>query len=309
LSRNDPPGTFRTDAITVSYVPPGAAETTLATAMPQTLPADLSVNLEPGCPLGDPLCGFRAGMTVVIYNASGNAEALAVTAAGPATLRVERPDRRSADAAYPADSSSIAELVNVVYALRNDPLTGASQLIAREGANGLDVAVVDHVVGLHFSYFGEPEPPRRLADRATGSGPVTTYGPAPPLSEQPSAGGSLWVESCVYSIDVTSGNPIPRLPLLSADETVSGSLVELTSAQLTDGPWCPSDLASDRWDADLLRIRRIAVTVRIESANASLRGPAGVLFSRGGTSRDGRRWLPDREVTFDVSPRNLNFRR
>ena len=100
---------------------------------------------------------------------------------------------------------------------------------------------------------------------------------------------------------------VPRL----ADIAFGGSgsqtnaLVQLTSAQLTDGPWCPDGASAKRWDADLLRVRRIGVTLRVESANAALRGPASVLFAHGGTSKSGNKWLPDQQVTFQVSPRNL----
>jgi hypothetical protein len=78
---------------------------------------------------------------------------------------------------------------------------------------------------------------------------------------------------------------------------------------LTDGPWCPDGLAPNRFDADLFRVRKIRVTVRVQSALASLRGPAGTLFLKGGTARTGYRYVPDLEVQFDVTPRNLNLDR
>jgi hypothetical protein len=81
--------------------------------------------------------------------------------------------------------------------------------------------------------------------------------------------------------------------------------VRLDAAMLGDGPWCPDPADPNRWDADLLRVRAIGVTVRVEAANAALRGPASTLFARGGTSRDGKRWLPDQEIRFYVAPRNL----
>jgi hypothetical protein len=87
------------------------------------------------------------------------------------------------------------------------------------------------------------------------------------------------------------------------------SLVKLSAAQLTDGPWLPDPAADDRWDADLLRIRRVVVTLRVEAAGASLRGPASALFAHGGTSRGGHAWVPDVEVRFDLSPRNMNLGR
>jgi hypothetical protein len=78
---------------------------------------------------------------------------------------------------------------------------------------------------------------------------------------------------------------------------------------LTDGPWCPNAVATNRFDADLLRVRKIRVTLRVQSALASLRGPAGTLFLKGGTARAGERFVPDLEVQFDIAPRNMNLGR
>lgn len=52
-------------------------------------------------------------------------------------------------------------------------------------------------------------------------------------------------------------------------------------------------------------ISRVRVTVRVEAAPSSLRGPAGVAFINAGTSTSSERFLPDREITFDVTPRNV----
>ena len=60
-------------------------------------------------------------------------------------------------------------------------------------------------------------------------------------------------------------------------------------------------------DADLLRIRRVRFTLRVQTALASLRGPAGLLFTHGGLSRAAGRTVPDVEIQFDVTPRNLNL--
>ena len=50
-------------------------------------------------------------------------------------------------------------------------------------------------------------------------------------------------------------------------------------------------------------------TRRKLAANDLLRGPAGVLFRHGGRSSSGERFIPDQEVRFDVSPRNMNLGR
>jgi hypothetical protein len=64
--------------------------------------------------------------------------------------------------------------------------------------------------------------------------------------------------------------------------------VRLEPALFQDGPWFPDERDRNRFDMDLLRIRRVRVTVRVEAASAL------------------RPFLPDREVSFDVAPRNLN---
>jgi hypothetical protein len=63
----------------------------------------------------------------------------------------------------------------------------------------------------------------------------------------------------------------------------------LAPAALEDGPWFPDDRDRNRFDTDLLKIRRIRVTMRAQPAPAAL-----------------RRLLPEREIRFDVAPRNLN---
>jgi hypothetical protein len=85
--------------------------------------------------------------------------------------------------------------------------------------------------------------------------------------------------------------------------------VELTQQMLSDGPFCPDNVKSNRFDADLLRIRRVRATVRVQAALASLRGPAGTLFMKGGIGTNPSRFVPDQEVSFDVTPRNLNLGR
>ena len=87
----------------------------------------------------------------------------------------------------------------------------------------------------------------------------------------------------------------------------AGDLTPLDMAAFEDGPWCAS--AADAFDADLTTIRRIRVALRVEAALDSMRGPSGPLFARAGTSTSANRFVPDREMEFDVSPRNLNVDR
>jgi hypothetical protein len=167
------------------------------------------------------------------------------------------------------------------------------------GGSSLDVPVVDHVVGFRVEYFGDPRPPTMVTTLADRTGPWTTYGPAPSDVAVPPYGPR---ENCVFQDNGTE-QPSPRLPELVPD---AGHLVVLGPSQLSDGPWCPDDRASDRWDADLLRVRTLAVTLRVQAASAALRGPAGVLFVHQGRARVSQRWAPDVEVRLRISPRNLN---
>jgi hypothetical protein len=81
---------------------------------------------------------------------------------------------------------------------------------------------------------------------------------------------------------------------------------EIDPATFQDGPWSPGDVSIGAFDADLLKIRRVRVTLRVQAARATLRGPAGVLFTHGGTASSMERYLPDREIRVDVAPRNLD---
>jgi hypothetical protein len=88
---------------------------------------------------------------------------------------------------------------------------------------------------------------------------------------------------------------------LPADD---GDQVELTQVLLTDGPWCGLS-TSGVFDADLYRLRRIRVTLRVQANAAWARGREPNLFQRPGTGTAVRLLVPDYVITFDVSPRNL----
>jgi hypothetical protein len=243
--------------------------------------------------VGDLNCGFTASTTVVVFDDTGAYDTYTVTKVDAAGLHLQH-DMRDSTKTYAANLARIAAATSRTYFLKSDPATDTFQLMRYDGDGAADAPVVDHVVGLSFRYFGDPEPPAIRRAITETVGPWTTYGPRPQASG----------DNCVFA---GNGTPIPSsvLPVLGAGT----SLVPLSAATLTDGPWCPDAVNPNRFDADLLRIRRIAVTLRVESAAAALRGPAGPLFARAGTSTSGRRLVPDREIRFDVSPRNLNLER
>ena len=80
----------------------------------------------------------------------------------------------------------------------------------------------------------------------------------------------------------------------------------LDPAVLQDGPWVPDDPDRMTFDADLLRIRRVRVVLRVQAALKSMRGPSGVLFAHGGTPTSAERYLPDLELRFDVALRSVS---
>jgi prepilin-type N-terminal cleavage/methylation domain-containing protein len=298
----DAPGTFRTDAVTLMYVPTSKAQATIAEPQPSRS-GTVHVNIAAGCSLNDAACGFTQARLAVVFGATGSFDVFKVTAVDGSLLYLEHRLEDSA-AVHPAGSRIVQAVVRSYYP-KVDPATGAFQLVRDDGDGGPIVPVIDHVVGLAFEYFGAARPPRMRRSRWDPDGPWTTYGPRPPApGEQP----TLYPpgENCVFTSD-GSGVPVPRLPTL--DAVLADGPVPLTMAELTDGPWCPDAAASPRFDADLLRIRSVAVTLRVESAIDAFRGPAGALFSRPGTSSVGGRLLPDQEIRFLVSPRNLDLLR
>lgn len=131
-----------------------------------------------------------------------------------------------------------------------------------------DLPLVDHVSELTFAYYASPSP----------------------LDVSRPPDGSV---SCLFS----------GTPLTPALADLGGAAPRLLNlAELQDGPDCGA--GPQRFDGDLLRIRRIRVTLRLEAASDDLRA-SGSTFSRPGTSRGGDSVVSDFEVSFDVSPRNL----
>jgi Tfp pilus assembly protein PilW len=295
----DAPGTFAVDRPTLLAVPPTAAETTL-TAPLASGAVTLQVARESNCAAGVNLCGFTANLPVLVFDEQGSVSLFTVTSVADALLQVTvtRPPN-GANLAFAAGSTVVAG-TSRTYFLKTDPATETMQLMQYDGTSNADVPVLDHIVGLTFDYAGDPAPPTLTKAIDDPVGPWTTYGPKPPPIDVQATGYPAG-ENCAFMLDA-NGQPVPRLATLASGT----ALVTLTSQQLTDGPWCPDAASDSRWDADLLRVRAIGVTLRVEVASAALRGPAGALFVNGGSAIGGARWMPDREVRFTVTPRNLN---
>jgi prepilin-type N-terminal cleavage/methylation domain-containing protein len=282
LRSADPPGSFFSDRLTLLYV---------SCAAVRVVPG-------PGCALVNQVCGFQAGMAVLVVDEGGRSNLFTVdTVAGDVVgLQLRDP----ALAAMFQAGAHVAAAAVESYSLKIDAAARIFQLIEYDGYRS-EQPVSDDVVGLQVEYFGDPAPPVIIRPLTDPDGPWTTYGPKPPPIGVDDPQDS-WPpgENCTFSVQ--NGAHLPRLAAFGRPED---ALVPLGAAILTDGPWCPDGLAPNRFDADLLRIRRVRITLRAQVLSESLRG-TGALFARPGTSRGGGRLVPDMQVTIDVTPRNLN---
>jgi prepilin-type N-terminal cleavage/methylation domain-containing protein len=269
---------FREDAVSLLFVPSATADTALRAAGAGANP--LAVSAQGDCLANRrrALCGFTAGMRILLVDPSGVWEALRLTDVDDDALEL-RHDGVLSSPYVPG--STVAQVVRHTYYLAADDDAGTYRLMHYDGA-GTDLPLVDDIVMLEFEYFGDPQPPLRPDPPAIGA--VGTLGWPPG-------------ENCVFAVE--DGRHVPRLPPLGGP-----GLVRLTADSLTDGPWCPNDVAPARFDADLLRLRRVRVRLRAQVAAESLRGRSS-LFLRPGTSPGGERLVPDQEIRFDIAPRNL----
>jgi type II secretory pathway pseudopilin PulG len=259
---------FKSDTITLSYIPNSYSQTTISAAMPN-VSAELKVTNQPNCPAdAGNLCGFHEGMDVIIFDQSGNFDMFTITQVQDAAAHLQH---RGQDLSKAYDiGASVTQIVSNTYYLN----TTTNQLMRYNGGDN-DVPLVDNVVDLKFDYFGDPNPPVL---------------PKPPAGEA----------NCLYD---AVGN-YKNLPTLAPDE---GSLASLPGAMLKDGPMCGG--GTNAFDADLLRVRKVRVTMRVQAANPALRGASTALFKHPGTSKGGEKFVPDYRISFEVSPRNLNLTR
>ncbi|MBK5298142.1 MAG: hypothetical protein JJE40_13375, partial [Vicinamibacteria bacterium] len=299
-------------AITIMYVPNTNAQTTISNDMP-TPSAELKVHQQPGCGQDDrDLCGFNDGDRVLIFDPSGAYDIFTITNVQDDALHLQHRDDKFTQKYY--TGAWITKVESHTYYLSEVPATNTYQLRHYNGYQ-TDLPVADNVVDFRIEFFGDPLPPQMVRPAGDLVGPWTTYGPKPPPigtdnDKDPWGAG----ENCVFHVDGTSGLQVARPQIQTLGTALDGP-VSLTASMLTDGPWCPSETNTDgeampnKFDADLLRVRQVRVTLRVQVANEVLRGPAGVLFRHGGRSIGGERYVPDQEVRFDVSPRNMNLGR
>lgn len=276
---------YRPGTLSLVYVPDTQAEATIEHAF--DLGRELLVDLAPNCgdAVHERVCGFTVGMRVILFEPRGTFDLATVAEVAGSRVRVEHAGGLSSN----YDGGAVmAEVVAPTYFVRPDAPTGALQLVRYDGFR-TDRPLVDNVVEAAFEFFGDPRPPRVFPRAAPEEPvrPVTSYGPAPPESGVDDA-RDLWGpgENCVFA---DAAGPVPRLGQLAP----GASPVLLDPARFTDGPWCPDGGHAVRFDADLLRIRRVRVRLRVQVATPALRGVRALFFA------------PDQQMVLDVTPRNL----
>jgi hypothetical protein len=268
----DPPGSFQDDGLTIVYVPNTSSQTTISNDMPNES-VEVKVTAQPNCPSGDPLCGFHEGMSVLIFDAEGHYESFEITKVQNAALHMQHRGQNF-QVAYGTGSTIVEAEWSHYY--------WDSNLLQLRHYDGIstDVPILDNVVGLTFTYWGDPNPP---------------------LYPEPTIG----VENCI--IDMAGDPKLPVLTVGTGALSEAGSLVELDPAIFKDQLPGLCGAGTNAFDPDLYRIRKIGVRIRVQAGDPSLRGTDARFFARPGAGRGPGGWVPDYELAFDVTPRNLNL--
>lgn len=258
----------RPDALTITYVPGTFAQTALGQDMLQSS-AELKVKNMNNCPPGQAVCGFHIGMTGLLFDPRGRFDLFTITQVLSDAAHIQHRQQSDLDFSY-QEGAVVTHAESHVYYY--DAL--ARQLRRYDG-DANDEPVIDNVVGVLFEYFGDPQPPVQ---------------PRPPLGQA----------NCLYDETQTL---IGGMTILG---TQGASLAALPLSVLNDGPWCGA--GSNRFDADLLRIRKVRVTLRVQAGNEMLRG-RGADYAVAGKSLSAPKMLQDYTVRFEVAPRNMNLGR
>ena len=240
--------TYAPDRISLLSVPDTHAEAEVTG--PSGTTGGIAVGNTPVCAVL-PTCGFQRGMHAIVFDRTGPGfgyDVFTVADASPGV--VSKPSDEGGFSRVYSSTAHVSEVVLHTYHLdRSDP----SNVRLMRGDGRSDFPLVDGVRELRFTYYADPDPASVSAAGADAG--TCVYAPGPP--------------------------PRPLLAVLGGT-----SLTELQASDLTDGPLC--GMAPNRFDADLLRIRRVRVHLKVQPSPSA---------------------RPSFELVFDVAPRNLNLSR
>ena len=286
------------DVVTILYAPPGAAQTTIRQPMPAR--ADVvTLNLDPGCPVGDPVCGFTEGMDVLILGSDGAFDTFTIAAVAPPQLAL-RHNGEDWPKVYPA-GSTIVQIVTRTYYLRGEASGRPPQLMRYDGGIRPDVAVIDHVASLSFDYFADPAPPQMHGQSSDGRGPLDDL--------RTGAAGGRHGRACQTRPDPTAcfsptagllrrrASPrwAPRARRSSVRRRPGSPMARgarTTPRRTASTPICCESAASASRFGSSRRWRRCV-------------GRPARLFARAGTATAATRYAPDIQVHFRVTPAAL----
>ena len=224
----------------------------------------MSLRADPGCSLTQPACGVRPGMGLLLFDRSGSFDLLTAESVDTAAV-VVRPRGSMSSHTY-GDDARVVEVEARTYYVDT-----TTRQLRHYDTDHTDVPLMDDVVSMTMEYWGRVRPPEA---------------PKPPIGQA----------NCLYD---ATGQRLSGMSYLSPGDD---GLAPLPLELFSDGPWCGSGAMT--YDADLLRVRRVRVTLRLQVSSSGLRA-SGDRFANPGTSRSASKSVPDVTVTFDVSPRNL----
>ena len=267
-------------ALSVLRTTQNAAQGVLRDAAPDGA-STLQLESAFACAGTNPACGFLPGTGSAIFDAA-RLERIGVESVfeSMSVLQLAAP----MSASFPV-GAHVAALQTTTYGTRAD--TNGVRLV-RLTSGGAEQTLIDHLVKLEFTLYGVSAPPVPAAQEDA----PPSYGPQPPpIAEDDDRDDWPAGENCTMRID-GAGRRSPRLPALDG----AASPINLNVVSFSDGPWCPDGASVSRFDADLLRVRAIGVSIIVEVPSAQLRGPASQLFGRAGTGTRATQWVPDLEL-------------
>jgi hypothetical protein len=250
----------------------GGHAVTAIRVLPYVPPATLRFDAPPHATVldfdrgGCPLpCGFFDRMTVLVLDGVANFDLFILLQTDGATATV-RWLAGGTGAAYAAGVTVLPVVLRTTY------WNADTRELRADGGDRSDFPVVNDVIDLSFQYFGDPLPPAE---------------PRPPVG----------IENCLYDV---AGTPTSTLQML---EPEGGTLASLAPEIFGDGPWCGS--GDEPFDADLLRIRAVRVTARLQVGNPLYRGVDSRWFRNPGRATEAARMIRDVVLDTTITPRNL----
>jgi hypothetical protein len=205
------------------------------------------------CPLTAVVCGFDVGDEAIVFDERGHFDVFEVGSVSEALGQIMPSAPLSR--AYAAGSWIVEARADRFGLVRQ---ADGSYALTRVTWAGAREPIVDGVIDLDIGVWGQGEPPE-LGDASDGAG-LATYGLHPPATDEMDEEG-YWPDGEHCMAARSGGRPLTRLADRPDEEA---GLARLTPVDFEDGPWCPRDGWPGAFDADLFRIRRVDVRLRVE---------------------------------------------